>query len=162
MIPRRRCRYEPCRSGVLGRDPSRLEDSSGKADSPDKRGLIGLWEPHDIAANTWNVALRTAEPLKGFGTAQLMTDSLSASAPITQLPLLPDGGNEPWPVVREAIADEYAEPHSYPWIVGFSGGKDSTVVCHLVIEHLLAHCLEARGVGASILSRMIRLWKARW
>jgi len=38
--------------------------------------------------------------------------------------------------VRQEIADEYAKPYEKPWIVGFSGGKDSTLVVHLVIEHL--------------------------
>ena len=42
-----------------------------------------------------------------------------------------------WGSVRRTIAEEYAEPHSRPWIIGFSGGKDSTVVAHLVIEHLM-------------------------
>ena len=40
--------------------------------------------------------------------------------------------------IREEIADEYAQPHAKPWIVGFSGGKDSTLVAHLVVEHLLS------------------------
>ena len=40
--------------------------------------------------------------------------------------------------IRKEIADEYAQPHAKPWIVGFSGGKDSTVVAHLVVEHLLS------------------------
>jgi DNA sulfur modification protein DndC len=39
--------------------------------------------------------------------------------------------------IRREIAEEYKEPHDYPWIIGFSGGKDSTVVAHLVFEHLL-------------------------
>jgi DNA sulfur modification protein DndC len=39
--------------------------------------------------------------------------------------------------IRREIADEYAQDHQKPWIVGFSGGKDSTLVAHLVIEHLL-------------------------
>lgn len=43
-----------------------------------------------------------------------------------------------WDECRREIADEYAQPHSIPWIVGFSGGKDSTLVAHLVIEHLLS------------------------
>jgi DNA sulfur modification protein DndC len=43
-----------------------------------------------------------------------------------------------WLSVRRAIADEYSAEHSNPWIIGFSGGKDSTVVAHLVIEHLLS------------------------
>jgi DNA sulfur modification protein DndC len=40
-------------------------------------------------------------------------------------------------LIRSELRAEYfaAEPH--PWIVGFSGGKDSTVVAHLVFELLL-------------------------
>ena len=30
--------------------------------------------------------------------------------------------------IRREIADEYAQPHEKPWVVGFSGGKDSTLV----------------------------------
>ncbi len=44
----------------------------------------------------------------------------------------------PWPQICEEIAAEYSAPHSRPWIVGFSGGKDSTLVAHLVFEHLLS------------------------
>ncbi|MCY4458995.1 MAG: DNA phosphorothioation system sulfurtransferase DndC [Albidovulum sp.] len=40
--------------------------------------------------------------------------------------------------IRAEISDEYAQPHEKPWIVGFSGGKDSTLVTHLVVEHLLS------------------------
>ena len=40
--------------------------------------------------------------------------------------------------IRREIAEEYAQPHAKPWIVGFSGGKDSTLVVHLVVEHLLS------------------------
>jgi DNA sulfur modification protein DndC len=39
---------------------------------------------------------------------------------------------------RKEIAAEYAMDHKHPWVVGFSGGKDSTLVTHLVIEHLMA------------------------
>ena len=39
--------------------------------------------------------------------------------------------------IRREIADEYGANHEKPWIVGFSGGKDSTLVTHLVVEHLL-------------------------
>lgn len=40
--------------------------------------------------------------------------------------------------IRREIAAEYAADHDKPWIVGFSGGKDSTLVTHLVFEHLLS------------------------
>lgn len=37
---------------------------------------------------------------------------------------------------RELLA-EYRADHDYPWIIGFSGGKDSTLVAQLVFEMLL-------------------------
>jgi len=38
-----------------------------------------------------------------------------------------------------AICDEYLSPiQNYPWIVGFSGGKDSTLVVHAVFDALLS------------------------
>ena len=40
--------------------------------------------------------------------------------------------------IRAEIHQEYAEFHSKPWIVGYSGGKDSTLVAHLVIDHLIS------------------------
>ena len=40
--------------------------------------------------------------------------------------------------IRQQVQQEYAEPHGKPWIVGFSGGKDSTLVAHLVVEHLIS------------------------
>src|SRR5437588_545681 len=41
-------------------------------------------------------------------------------------------------VVHQQLKDEYTSPaHSCPWIIGFSGGKDSTLLVHLVFEMLL-------------------------
>jgi putative sulfurtransferase DndC len=39
--------------------------------------------------------------------------------------------------IRLDLLDEYKQPHSYPWVVGYSGGKDSTLVLQLVYEMLL-------------------------
>jgi DNA sulfur modification protein DndC len=39
--------------------------------------------------------------------------------------------------VRSELLDEYRQPHAHPWIIGYSGGKDSTLVVHLVFEMLL-------------------------
>jgi DNA sulfur modification protein DndC len=39
--------------------------------------------------------------------------------------------------IRAELKAEYLEPHGRPWIVGFSGGKDSTLVLQLVFEMLL-------------------------
>jgi DNA sulfur modification protein DndC len=35
------------------------------------------------------------------------------------------------------MRDEYLADHDWPWIVGYSGGKDSTVVLHLAFEVML-------------------------
>lgn len=40
--------------------------------------------------------------------------------------------------IRRDLRDEYQQPHGKPWIVGFSGGKDSTVLAHLIFEMLLS------------------------
>lgn len=40
--------------------------------------------------------------------------------------------------IRRDVKDEYLAPHRIPWIVGFSGGKDSTLVLQLVFEMLLS------------------------
>lgn len=39
--------------------------------------------------------------------------------------------------IRADMLDEYRQDHAYPWIVGYSGGKDSTLVVHLVFEMLM-------------------------
>ena len=39
--------------------------------------------------------------------------------------------------IKREIKDEYRALHSRPWLIGFSGGKDSTLVLHLVVESLL-------------------------
>lgn len=45
---------------------------------------------------------------------------------------------ERWRAIVDDVKDEYlAENQRYPWIIGFSGGKDSTVVVHAVFEALL-------------------------
>ncbi|WP_287285876.1 hypothetical protein [Mesorhizobium sp.] len=45
---------------------------------------------------------------------------------------------EAWGTIVDNIKNEYlSEQQSYPWIVGFSGGKDSTVVTHAIFEALL-------------------------
>lgn len=54
--------------------------------------------------------------------------------------------------IRREIADEYAQPHEKPWIVGFSGGKDSTLVAHLVVEHLLSIPRSARTRSVHIVA----------
>lgn len=44
-----------------------------------------------------------------------------------------------WKSIILSIRAEYlAENQHYPWIIGFSGGKDSTVVAHAVFEALLS------------------------
>lgn len=40
--------------------------------------------------------------------------------------------------IRREILSEYLQPHDHPWIIGFSGGKDSSLVAHLVFEVLMS------------------------
>ncbi|WP_266064502.1 DNA phosphorothioation system sulfurtransferase DndC [Brucella intermedia] len=50
---------------------------------------------------------------------------------------LPDTIEDVWADIVENIRREYlSEQQRYPWIVGFSGGKDSTVVTHAIFEAL--------------------------
>ena len=37
-------------------------------------------------------------------------------------------------VVRDTIRTEFTRDHADPWIVAYSGGKDSTLLLHLVWE----------------------------
>ena len=39
--------------------------------------------------------------------------------------------------IRAELLDEYKQDDASPWIVGYSGGKDSTLVAHLVFEMLM-------------------------
>lgn len=39
--------------------------------------------------------------------------------------------------IRADLRDEYRQAHATPWIIGFSGGKDSTLLAQLVFEMLL-------------------------
>jgi DNA sulfur modification protein DndC len=41
-------------------------------------------------------------------------------------------------LIRNDLRAEYLQPHGWPWMIGFSGGKDSTLILHLVIECLKA------------------------
>ncbi len=54
--------------------------------------------------------------------------------------------------IRREIRDEYTEPHRRPWIVGFSGGKDSTLLLQLVMEAILAIAPDERTRGVHVLS----------
>ncbi len=40
--------------------------------------------------------------------------------------------------IHTELLDEYQQNHNHPWVVGYSGGKDSTLVAHLVFEMLLS------------------------
>ncbi|HEV7270012.1 DNA phosphorothioation system sulfurtransferase DndC [Pseudoxanthomonas sp.] len=41
-------------------------------------------------------------------------------------------------LIQQDIRDEYLADHQHPWIIGFSGGKDSTLVAHLVFDVLMS------------------------
>ena len=46
--------------------------------------------------------------------------------------------------IRAVLKEEYREKHDYPWIVAYSGGKDSTLLLQLVFETVLACPAKAR------------------
>lgn len=58
-------------------------------------------------------------------------------AGVSPPPRVPDDLDARVAAIRADLRDEYLAPHDHPWIVGFSGGKDSTLVAHLVFEALL-------------------------
>jgi DNA sulfur modification protein DndC len=54
--------------------------------------------------------------------------------------------------IRRTIRDEYRQPHQKPWIVGFSGGKDSTLLLQVVIESILTISPDERTRQVYVLS----------
>lgn len=63
------------------------------------------------------------------------TDEVMLDVPVSERPL---EGAELWEEVVRSVRTEYlSETQDYPWIIGFSGGKDSTVVAQAVFEALL-------------------------
>jgi DNA sulfur modification protein DndC len=45
---------------------------------------------------------------------------------------------EKYAAAIEEVRDEYLAQHTHPWIIGFSGGKDSTLLLQVTMEMLLA------------------------
>lgn len=59
-------------------------------------------------------------------------------AMLSQTTDFPDSIDTVWADIVENVRREYlSETQRYPWIIGFSGGKDSTVVTHAIFEALL-------------------------
>ena len=54
--------------------------------------------------------------------------------------------------IRRNIREEYTQPHTKPWILGFSGGKDSTLLLQLVIESILTVSPDQRTRRVFVLS----------
>ena len=58
-----------------------------------------------------------------------------------------------WEKIVAGIYDEYlSEEQSYPWIIGFSGGKDSTVLAQAVFEAILSIAPSCRKRAIHIVS----------
>jgi DNA sulfur modification protein DndC len=58
-----------------------------------------------------------------------------------------------WANIIEHVKQEYlSTAQSYPWIVGFSGGKDSTLVVHAIFEALLSIPPSARKRSVHVVS----------
>jgi DNA sulfur modification protein DndC len=54
--------------------------------------------------------------------------------------------------IRRELRGEYLQLHSKPWIIGFSGGKDSTLLLHLVLDCLLSVAPDERRRRAYVVS----------
>ena len=54
--------------------------------------------------------------------------------------------------IRQELRAEYLQLHDKPWMIGFSGGKDSTLLAHLVLECLLAVAPDERKRRVFIVS----------
>lgn len=59
---------------------------------------------------------------------------------------------EKFKAIRRELRVEYLQTHAKPWIVGFSGGKDSTLLVHLIVECLLSVAPDERRRRVVILS----------
>ena len=58
--------------------------------------------------------------------------------PAARAAAAPIDSQDIWDEVVASVREEYAsDVQDYPWIIGFSGGKDSTVVAQAVFEALL-------------------------
>lgn len=73
-------------------------------------------------------------PKTNMATPYSTNNESSSSVEVALRPI-----SERWKDIVQQIKEEYlSETQAYPWIVGFSGGKDSTVVAHAVFEALLS------------------------
>ena len=83
-----------------------------------------------------------AEQSEDSAEARKLTErpSMTLNGPIADLDLL----NAKLRAIRRELRNEYLLPHTKPWIIGFSGGKDSTLLAHLVVETLLGLPREER------------------
>ena len=59
--------------------------------------------------------------------------------------------------IRKDLREEYLETHEKPWVIGFSGGKDSTILAHLVVECLLSISPEDRKRPVYLVSNDTRV-----
>ena len=66
---------------------------------------------------------------------------------VEQHPSMIDGTLERLRAAQADIRDEYLAANDDPWIIGYSGGKDSTLLTQLVFEMLLD--LAASGLSTS-------------
>lgn len=54
--------------------------------------------------------------------------------------------------IRQELRVEYLQPHDKPWMIGFSGGKDSTLLAHLVLDCLMSVAPDERKRRVFIVS----------
>lgn len=91
-----------------------------------------------------------------MSTAVLSIRDAAVCAPSGKQPRIVPRASETYAAklkaVRRELRDEYLQSHGKPWIIGFSGGKDSTLLVQLVVECLLAVAPDERRRRVVILS----------
>lgn len=65
---------------------------------------------------------------------------------------LREGLSERLDAIRREMRSEYIQHHQKPWVIGFSAGKDSSVLLHLVIDVILSVAPEDRSRPVYVLS----------
>lgn len=54
--------------------------------------------------------------------------------------------------IRNQLKDEYLQDHSKPWVIGYSAGKDSSLLLHLTVEMVLSISPDQRKRSVHVLS----------
>lgn len=147
--PGRSCRrreHSPSRIRLGRPSSSRNTFAAGQAlEIPYFRGvLFGFASSAKHGFTSWtNFSKLALSSISPSLAGEQPTECMPYRNPTTERALMEESTNAPSDLVSKLIAsqrdmrEEYLAEHRFPWIVGYSGGKDSTLVLQLVFEMLL-------------------------